>query len=285
MNDVARTFIQSGAAQVQNDQCGSPLGGLLHAQPPDRHLFVQVAGHHHDGIPLPQILQVAALANANFGDHIATSQPPVGQINIVAAQPFAEKLLEKEHIFVTDAISADASNGRSILLQLSGDGIQRFVPFHFNQLAILAQQRLPQTVRRIRKVMHKPISIRNPNLVYLLILPRHDSLNYGTAARFCFTARAKRHVCARRTVRRQRGHRGQLPRPCAKAEISGCQCPYRANIRRVAAPVRIEARVRHRYNFQAAASIVETNDRIIRNFFLEAHATAALNAPFPIQIN
>ena len=77
---------------------------------------MQVAGNHHNGVALAQIEQVAAFADAHFGNHIATGYAPIGQINVVAAQPFAEQLLEEEHVLIADAIAADASNGRFNLL-------------------------------------------------------------------------------------------------------------------------------------------------------------------------
>jgi hypothetical protein len=69
-----------------------------------------------------------------------------------------------------------------VLLQLPGHKIQRFLPAHRHQLAILAHQRLRSGGRRIGKVVDKTPFVANPDFVDRLILARHDALDDGTAA-------------------------------------------------------------------------------------------------------
>ena len=163
---------------------------------------MQVTGNNNNHVPLAQLFQIAAAADANLGRDVATGQTAVCQIKVVALQPFAEQLLEEEQIFIAQSVAADASNGRSCLLQLSSHHIQRLSPACCHQLAIPPHQRLGQPVSRLGKMMHKAVFIRNPNLIHRLMLARHHPLNHAAPTRFGFAPRANRHVAAGRTMGR-----------------------------------------------------------------------------------
>ena len=128
-------------------------------------------------------------------------------------------------------------------------------------------------------------TVGNPNFVNRLVLAGHDALNDHLAALFGLAPGAHGDVFTFGAVRRDAGHGRKFPRPCPKAEVGRGQCPHGANVGCVAAPIAVKAGGGVGHDFQFTAAIVEPNDRVARNFGLITGATAALNAPLPVEPN
>ena len=113
---------------VEHDQRRAALGGLLDAQPPHRRFLVQVGGDDEDGVAAPQVFQVAAAGQAHAGDHVRAGQPPLGQVDVAAAQPLTEETLELEVVLVAQPVASHAGDGVLVLLQPPGDEVEGVIP-------------------------------------------------------------------------------------------------------------------------------------------------------------
>jgi hypothetical protein len=235
--------------------------------------------------PRPSSQQITATGQTNLGGDVTAGQARFSQTHVLALQPITQEVLEPEKVFVAQVVAGQTGDRVAVLLQFAGHVIQRLIPTGFHQFAILTNQRFAEAVGGVGKVVNEAPFVANPDFVDGFVLPGHDTFDDGTAVGYRFAACTHGGITAHRAVRANAGDGGQFPRPCAKTEIGRRQRPYRTNVGCVAAPHTVKPRLRHRHNFQAAPAIVETNDRVIHDFFLESNAARTLDAALPVQVN
>ena len=134
-----RRTIQLGGAWVSDDQRRPALGRLFDPQPPDRGLFLQVAGDHQDRGAFAPVADVAPRGEPSMGYQVSTADR-AEQESFTALR--ISELLKVEQVLVGQAPAREGDQLGASETHLFGDLAQRFFPGGRDELAIFTHQRL-----------------------------------------------------------------------------------------------------------------------------------------------
>ena len=139
------------------------------------------------------------------------------------------------------------------------------------QTAVAPHQRLRQPVGRDRRSGGRTALVAESYLVDGLVLPGHDTLDDAPPAGIASRRVLMRRVAAHRAVGQMLATGVSSPGRASKRKSAGVSAP-RADVRRVAARVAVEARFGKGDDLQPPAAIVKMDNRVIDDLGLEAGA-------------
>ncbi len=199
---MSRVRIQPGLARVGDNQLRPAFGGLLDPQPPDGCLFMKIGRDHQDRIPLPQLAEIGPRIHPKLPHQVSAGHPVIQHRR--APQPFNE-CTEVEQVFVRQPSACQPQQSSAQLAESLGCPVECLFPGGLDQFPILPDERLGQPVETVSVVVGKAALVANPDLVYQLVLPRHDPFDGLSPIPPGRPAGIEGQIAADRTVRTDGG--------------------------------------------------------------------------------